>query len=125
MTTITINGKSYELAMTIHAMEDIEEEFGDLKSALEKFRQGNRNVRIIKAMFRILANAGRYAAGKPEDVTGDEVNNLTLAGLNSLALKIREAMDASMHAETVAGGLADDEEADVYAEEMEKQSKNG
>ena len=122
MTTITINGKSYELAMTIHAMEDIEEEFGDLKIVLVKFRQGDRNVRIIKAMFRILANAGRYAAGKPEDVTGDEVNNLTLAGLNNL---IREARDASMHAETVAGGLADDEEADVYAEEMEKQSKNG
>jgi hypothetical protein len=125
MARFEIDGQAYDLVMTIRAMEAIENEFGDLKDALETFRSGGRDIKIIKKMFRILANAGRHKAKQPEDVTGDEIGDLNLDGLNRLSIALRAAMDESMHAETVDGGVADDEECDVYAEELERQQKNG
>lgn len=120
MAKITIDGRTFDLVMSIWAMGQIEEEFGDLKQALEKFRKGSRDIKIIRSMFRILANAGQHKAKQPMDVTGDEINDLNLAGLEKLSLTMRAAMDEAMKAETVDGGPADDSEADVYAEELEK-----
>lgn len=117
-------GKDFNLLLSVYAMEQIEKEFGDMKSALEKFRGGKRDVKIIKQMFRILANAGRHAAGQPEDVTGDEIDNLGIRGLDTLARTLNLAMDESLNTETLDGGLADDEEADVYAEQLAAQEKN-
>lgn len=124
MSKVVIGGKSYPLVMSVHALEGIEREFGDLKTSLEKFRKGAKDIRMIKAMFRILANAARHAAKQPEDVTGDEIDDLGLMGLGDLAAALRAAMDESMNAETVNGGLADDQPADVYAEQLEEQEKN-
>ena len=125
MAKVTIGGKTYELAMSLYAMSQIEDEFGDLRDAMQKFRGNNRSVKMIKAMFRIMANAARHARKEPEDITGDEIDNVGLKGLEALSKALREVMDESMKAETVNGGLADDEAADVYAEEMERQEKNG
>lgn len=113
----------YDLALTVHAMAAIEEEFGDLTDAMQQFKGKGRNIRTIKKMFRILANAGRFAAGQPEDVTGDEIDILTLKGLDRLSQAMRAAMDEGMTAETIKGGPADDEEYDIYAEELDKQQK--
>ena len=124
MAWYSVGGKDYNLVMTVHAMEAIEKEFGDMRKALEKFRGGSRDVATIKAMFRILANAGRHAAKQPEDVTGDELDNLGLKGLNALAIALNAAMDESMNAETLGGGLADDDVADVYAEQLAEKEKN-
>lgn len=120
MAKITIDGRTFDLVMSIYAMGQIEDEFGDLKQALEKLRKGSRDIKIIRSMFRILANAGQHKAKQPEDVTGDEINDMNLAGLEKLSLTMRAAMDEAMKAETVDGGLADDSKADVYAEELEK-----
>ena len=120
MAKITIDGRTFDLVMSVYAMGQIEEEFGDLKQALEKFRKGSRDIKIIRTMFRILANAGQHKAKQPMDVTGEEINDLNLAGLEKLSLTMRAAMDEAMKAETVDGGLADDSEADVYAEELAK-----
>ena len=125
MAVFWIGEDRYNLVLTVHAMEAIEKEFGDLADAMQKFRGKGRNIDMMKKMFRILANAGRYAAKQPEDLTGDEIDNLTLKGLDRLSTVMRNAMDEGMEAETVKGGPADDEEYDVYAEELEKQQKNG
>ena len=125
MAKITINGRTFDLVMSVYAMEHIEKEFGDLKEAMTKFRGHGKSISMIKCMFRILANAGQHKAKQPEDVTGDEIGNLGLKGLENLSNTLRKAMDEAMVAETVDGGPADDEEHDVYAEEMEKQEKNG
>ena len=125
MAKITIEGRTYNLVMSIRAMEHIEKEYGDLKEAMTKFRGRGKNMAMIKTMFRILANAGQHAAKLPEDVTGDEIDDLSLKGLETLSNTLRKAMDEGMDAETVGGGPADDEEHDVYAEQLERQEKNG
>lgn len=125
MTKVTLGGKTYELAMSLYAMDKIEEEFGDLREAITKFRGKNRNLKMVRKMFRIMANAARHARKQPEDITGDEIDDIGLKGLEILSEALKQVMDDSMKAETVNGGLADDEAADVYAEEMERQEKNG
>ena len=66
MAKIRINGEEYDLRMDIHAMEQIEKEFGDIRDALRMFRAGERKVSMIKAMFRILAISGRKRAGRAD-----------------------------------------------------------
>lgn len=121
---VDIGGKSYDLAMSLYAMEQIEDEFGDLKEAMSKFRGKGGGVKMVKKMFRIMGNAALHAKKQPETLTGKELDNLGLAGLNKVAQALRQVMDESLHAETVNGGLADDEAVDVYAEQMEEDQKN-
>lgn len=122
MAKITINGVTYNLRMTLWASEQIENEFGDLKDALKKFRK-ERKISMVKKMFRILANAGRKSEKKPMDVPEDVLDDCTLADLDQVAQALREAMDETMHAETVGGNEADDEPQDALAAEYEE--KNG
>lgn len=122
MAKITIKGVTYNLRMTLWASEQIENEFGDLKDALRKFRK-ERKISMVKKMFRILANAGRKSEKKPTDVPEDVLDDCTLADLDQVAQALREAMDETMHAETVGGNEADDEPQDALAAEYEE--KNG
>lgn len=124
MAKIVINKKAYELRMDVYAMEKIENEFGDLKEALKAFRGKERKISMVKAMFRILANSGNKKAGKPENVTGDEIDGCNLADLNQIARVLNDTMEEAMHAETVGGNEADDEVHDEYGEELEQQEKN-
>ncbi len=124
MAKYSVGGHEYNLVMTVRAMEAIEQEFGDLKTALGQFRSGNKSIAVVKKMFKILANAGRRAEHLPEDVTGDELDDLGLGGLNALAKALNAAMDESMKTETLDGGPADDESADVYAEQLPEREKN-
>ena len=122
MAKITIKGVTYNLRMTLWASEQIENEFGDLKDALKKFRK-ERKISMVKKMFRIMANAGRKSEKKPTDVPEDVLDDCTLADLDQVAQALREAMDETMHAETVGGNEADDEPQDALAAEYEE--KNG
>ena len=122
MAKITIKGVTYNLRMTLWASEQIENEFGDLKKALTSFRK-ERKISMVKKMFRILANAGRKSEKKPTDVPEDVLDDCTLADLDQVAQALREAMDETMHAETVGGNEADDEPQDALAAEYEE--KNG
>ncbi len=124
MAEFRIGKGKYDLRMDIHAMEQIEKEFGDLRDALRAF-QKDRKITMVKAMFRILANSGRKKAGLPEDVTGEEIDGCNLAGLDQLARALNQAMEEAMRAETVGGNEADDEPHDEYMEELEKREKNG
>lgn len=122
MARITIKGVEYNLRMTLWASEQIENEFGDLKDALKKFRK-ERKISMVKKMFRIMANAGRKSEKKPTDVPEDVLDDCTLADLDRVAHALRDAMDETMHAETVGGNEADDEPQDALAAEYEE--KNG
>lgn len=123
MAAIRIKKRTYDLRMDIHAMEQIEKEFGDLRDALTAFRK-DRKISMVKAMFRILANSGQKKAGKPEDVSGEEIDDCNLADLDRLAQALNQAMEEAMHAETVGGNEADDEVHDEYMEELEQREKN-
>ena len=122
MARITIKGVEYNLRMSLWASEQIENEFGDLKDALKKFRK-ERKISMVKKMFRIMANAGRKSEKKPTDVPEDVLDDCTLADLDRVAHALRDAMDETMHAETVGGNEADDEPQDALAAEYEE--KNG
>ena len=122
MAKITIKGVTYNLRMGLWASEQIENEFGDLKKALTSFRK-ERKISMVKKMFQILANAGQKYEKKPMDVPEDVLDDCTLADLDQVAQALREAMDETMHAETVGGNEADDEPQDALAAEYEE--KNG
>ena len=127
MASIKIRGREYPLRMDLHAMEAIEKEYGDIKGAMEEFRNRNgrtRRISNVKMMFRVMANSGLRRQGLPEDVTGDEIDDFNLADLNELSSALQQAMEESMHAETVGGGEADDEVHDAYEEELEEREKN-
>ena len=124
MARIISNKKAYELRMDVYAMEKIEKEFGDLKEALRAFRGKERKISMVKAMFRVLANSGNRKAGRPENVTGDEIDGCNLGDLDRIAKAMNDAMEEAMHAETVGGNEADDEVHDEYMEELEQQEKN-
>lgn len=114
MAKITISGREYDLRMSLWASEQIEKEFGDLKDALQKFRK-ERKVTMVKWMFRTLANAGQKAKKLPMDVPEDVLDNCSLKDLDDVAKAMSEAMNESLHAETVGGNEADDEPEDALA----------
>lgn len=118
MAKIRIKGTEYDLQMTLWASEQIENEFGDLKEALQAFRR-DRKISMVKVMFRILANAGRKKAGLPTDVDGAVLDDCTLKDLDEVAKAMGLAMDETMHAETVGGNEADDEPQDALAAEYD------
>ena len=122
MAKIKIKGVEYDLRMGLWASEQIENRSGDLKDALQKFRK-ERKISMVKEMFAILANAGRTHAKLPMDVTEDVLDDCTLKDLDAVATAMREAMDETMHAETVGGNEADDEPQDALAAEYDE--KNG
>ena len=122
MARITIKGVEYNLRMSLWASDQIEQEYGDLKDALQKFRK-ERKISTVRKMFWIMANAGRKAEKKPMDVPEDVLDDCTLADLDRVSRVMREAMDETMHAETVGGNEADDEPQDALAAEYEE--KNG
>jgi len=124
MAKITIKGVEYDLRMGLWASEQIEKKYGDLQGALRKFKK-ERKITMVKEMFQILANAGQKYAKQPMDVPEDVLDDCTLGDLDRIAKALREAMDETMHAETVNGNEADDEVADAYAAELEQQQKNG
>jgi cobalamin-dependent methionine synthase I len=122
MAKIKINGAEYDLRMSLWASEQIEKEYGDLKEALQQFRK-ERKIGMVKYMFAVMANAGRRSAKQPADVTPEALDDCTLADLDAIAQAMREAMDETMHAETVGGNEADDETQDALAAEYDE--KNG
>lgn len=123
MAKITIKGVEYDLRMGLWAGEQIEKEYGDLQQALQQFRK-ERKIAMVKKMFQIMANAGQKYRKLPTDVAEDVLDDCTLRDLEKVANALREAMDETMHAETVGGNEADDEVADAYAAELEQKEKN-
>ena len=121
MTSIIVKGKKYDLLFDMWALEQIEEEFGGVKAMFESLN-GNNGTSLAKAMsaiFRILANSARDAAGLPTNVTGEEVRHMSIGKLTAA---VHQAIDEGMKSETSAGGAADDETHDAYLDEIDRKN---
>ena len=123
MAKVKISGKEYDLRMSLWASDRIQEEYGDIQQAMNKFRK-EKSTAMVKKMFVILANAGRKYAKQPMDVTEEVLEDCTLGDISEISVAMRQAMDETMKAETVNGNEADDEPADAFAAELEQKEKN-
>ncbi len=122
MAKIRISGTEYDLYMGLWAMEQIENEYGDMKEALAAFRK-DRKISMVKFMFAALANNGRKRAGLKPDISPDVLDGCNLADLEQISLAMKSAMDEAVHVETVGGGEADEDGTDALAAEYDE--KNG
>lgn len=127
MAKYSIGGREFNLVYCVHTMEAIETEFGDQQTMLEEYRKNRMSVKLLKRLFRCMANAGEWLAGREENVTGSEIERLGLKGLDILSKIISQTMDESMRSETTGGNEADDESYDIVLAEIEKREneKNG
>lgn len=122
MTETRIEGRVYELKFDLYALEQVQEEYDGLQDLFEQLG-GRKQVKALKAIFRIMANAARADRGDPESVTGDEILRLTIAEMKQLSRDIQTEIRKSMKKETADGNEADDEVHDLY--EDEEDAKNG
>lgn len=120
MAKTTINGKTYGLRFDLSALEQIEEEYGSLKEMFALLQSGKGQVKLMKTLFLIMANAQRGYEGKPEDIGEDVLKHARL----SVLVDIRAALDEGMKTETMNGGEADDDVHDGYLDEIEREEKN-
>lgn len=122
MTETRIEGRVYELKFDLYALEQVQEEYDGLQDLFEQLA-GRKQVKALKAIFRIMANAARADRGDPETVTGNEILRLTIAEMKQLTQDIQKEIRRSMKKETADGNEADDEVHDLY--EDEEDQKNG
>lgn len=122
MTETRIEGRVYELKFDLYALEQVQEEYDGLQDLFEQLA-GRKQVRALKAIFRIMANSARADRGDPENVTGNEILRLTIAEMKKLTQDIQTEIRRSMKKETADGNEADDEVHDLY--EDEEDQKNG
>lgn len=120
MVVLKVDGKDYPMRMDMYAMEQIEEEYGSMKDMFDKLQKGS--VKIVKSLFKILANSALSYQGKEETVTGEELKRLRVSAINGVGVAVRAAIEEGMKSETTGGSEADDQVFDVYLAELE--SKN-
>lgn len=122
MTETRIEGRVYELKFDLYALEQVQEEYDGLQDLFEQLG-GRKQVKALKAIFRIMANSARADRGDPENVTGNEILRLTIAEMKKLTQDIQTEIQRSMKKETADGNEADDEVHDLYQDEEDE--KNG
>lgn len=123
MTETRIGGRVYELKFDLYALEQVQDAYeGGLQELFEQLA-GKKQVRALKDIFRIMANAARADRGDPETVTGQEILRLTIAEMKELSRDLQREIRRSMKKETADGNEADDEVHDLY--EDEEDEKNG
>ena len=127
MAKYSISGREFDLVYNVHTMEAIEDEFGDQQTMLKEYRENRQSVKVLKKLFKAMANSGEWLAGREETVTGNEIDRLTLKGLDTLSKIVSQTMEESLRSETTGGNEADDEPYDMVLAEIEKREneKNG
>ena len=121
MASIKINDKEYGLRFDLYAMEQIEEEFGSIKSMFEMLKTG-KQLKATRALFRILANSFLSYNGKEETVTGDEIKHAGMNMIAEISDAVQKAISEGSKSETTDGNEADDEVHDIYLEEIERKN---
>ena len=94
MTRVTIEGREYFLRFDLMAMEAIEEEFGGVEDLFEAMR-GKRKVRVLRSIFRIMANSGASFQGQDENITGQEIMRMTMTEMSLLMAQIEGEIRSS------------------------------
>lgn len=121
MASIKIREKEYGLRFDLYAMEQIEEEFGSVKDAFDKLREG-KLLKTTRILFKILANSYLSYNGEQETVTGDEIKHEGMEIVQKLSEAVKAAIMEGSKSETTGGNEADDEKHDVYLEEIERKN---
>lgn len=117
MVKLKVGETEYGLRMDLYALEQIEEEFGNMQEVMTKVQGGGS--KAMRSLFRILANAQLSYEGKEETVTGDELKGLRVSAMVGIGHAIRAAVEEGMKSETTEGAEADDEVYDVYLSEID------
>ena len=123
MASIEINGKRYGLRFGLYAMEQVEEEFGSMKTAFEALREG-KQLKTTRLLFKILANSYLSYKGEEETVTGKEIMHAGMEDVVKISNAVKQAIEEGSKSETTGGNEADDEIHDAYLEEIERNEKN-
>ena len=123
MAKVVIGGKTYGLRFDMYAMEQIEEEFGNVQNAFNALREG-KQIKSTRALFKILANSHLSFCGEEETVTGDEIKHAGMKEVMIISEAIKTAIADGSKSETTGGNEADDNVHDVYLEQIDKAEKN-
>lgn len=122
MASVIVKGKEYPLRFDLYAMEQIEEEFGNVKGAFDTLKDG-KQIKATRILFKILANSWLSNEGEAETVTGDEIKHADIDMIKHISEAVQAAIAEGSKSETTDGNEADDEVHDIYLEEIER--KNG
>ena len=122
MARVKINGKEYGLRFDLYAMEQIEEEFGGVKTVFDTLKEGKHQIKTTRTLFRILANSYLSYNGQEETVTGDEVKHCGMDAIKDISDAVQKAISEGSHSETTGGNEADDEVHDMFLEEIERKN---
>ena len=121
MSKVTINGKEYGLRFDLYAMDQIEEEFGNVKTVFDSLRDG-KQLKTIRILFKILANSYLSYNDKEETITGDEIKHAGMGMIKEISDAVQQAIADGSKSETTGGNEADDEVHDLYLEEIERKN---
>jgi len=121
MASVIVKGKEYPLRFDLYAMEQIEEEFGSIKSVFEVMN-GGKQIKATRTLFRILANSWLSNEGEAETVTGDEIKHADIDMIREVSAAVQQAITEGSKSETTDGNEADDEVHDMFLEEIERKN---
>ena len=121
MAKVVIDGKEYGLRFDLYAMEQIEEEFGNIKKAFQALREG-RQLKTTRILFKILANSYLSFHGQEETITGDEIKHAGMNAVMEVSIAVQNAISEGSKSETTGGNEADDEVHDMFLEEIERKN---
>ena len=122
MAKVVIDGKEYGLRFDLYAMEQIEEEFGNIKKAFQALREG-RQLKTTRILFKILANSYLSFHGQEGTITGDEIKHAGMNAVMEVSIAVQNAISEGSKSETTGGNEADDEVHDLFLEEIEKEER--
>ena len=122
MAKVTIGDKEYGLRFDLYAMEQIEEEFGGVKTVFDTLKEGKHQIKTTRTLFRILANSYLSYNGREETVTGDEIKHAGMDMIRSISEAVQAAIAEGSKSETTGGNEADDEVHDMFLEEIERKN---
>lgn len=120
MVKLKIGDAEYGLLMDLEALEQIQTDYESIAYVADKLKKND--VKTIKGVFKIFANAALTAEGKDPTVTGNELNTLRIAALRGIGSALTGAINEGMKSETTSGDVADDEVYDVYLAEIEEKN---
>lgn len=110
MASITVQGKTWKLALTMGVLEDLEESGANLQELLQEIQQGRTGPLNYLTLCMI-----RGAAEHPEQIPADLVRKFPPSARADMLIACGEAFADGMRSE-----LAEDSVRDPVLEELEK-----
>jgi len=115
-------GKDYKLLFNLYAMEQIEEEFGSIRNAIQELAKG-KQFRSLRKIFKFMANGALIEEDREPTVTGDEVIKANIREMAELSDAVQAAFQSGKATETEAGQAGSDEKKELFDDEDDE--KNG